>query len=751
MVVGQAGSIVKMRIGAAAQRAEGEVGLMNAKFLSDLTSLDPKTGEFKIKPEDFESAFANHKATLEGYADTTDFALAKDAIRGVAMKALPELYVRGAQAMNVQMFAKMDSDWTAGFMALKNSFLPPKEKYDKLILAIDSAGKQGWSNPAKIAAYRAQVTQEYNIDNATEVAQGLGSLQDGIAMLSDDTARNAAGLGNLSPFERDTVLKSLSDKQKANGQNAIQYYDKFFDDSVDKFVDVADIEKKLNMKDKTGKYSFDISPSDKDKILAKAKIHNSDSRFDYFEERISGTNSIPQLKLYENQLMNEEKVGPWEGRPAEKDKEYLLNRIRTKIDSLDPTKGDKDPSIVQAQIDSIYQMFESQSRPISFGEAWNSIRLLGTTDTATTAVKQAHEKLRKFMPQNSQEAFIGLEKLVRGGGDKSWAKNPEGASWVMDQAQDFGKRNPTGLTSGQYQEEFTRLGSVYLSREFEYLKGKKIEDGNLGNAGNKKLYELGSKLQTSKLADSAISIDPQTNMVEVAPILSPAFGQLQAQEKAEAMNRFGKDVRVQVNEDGSRTLVGDDGGKYRFLYNEKDKKAPPKLIDMSGKEVLELPPEQKPKKPTTPEDKGPAIQEQKQINLAIDDVATIKDQTARARKIKLYVNSGISLSAFEEEGFSSDGSKDPGNNRTIERQNSDKAAERSASERDKAFTNKQKVGAKLIADRTPSILNIKTDSGRLEEIRSIVAEISSDKDLIADLKQRLSELGIDYKTGRIIQ
>jgi hypothetical protein len=219
MVVGQAGSIVKMRIGAAAQRAEGEVGLLNAKFLSDLTSLDPKTGEFKIKPEDFESAFANHKATLEGYADTTDFAPAKDAIRGVAMKALPELYVRGAQAMNKQMFANMAADWTKGYDAISSDpYKNATEKKDARMASIDLARRQGWADPIKIEEIRAQALNDYKIGSAMEELNTL-TVSEAIAKSEDPEWKNSKGLSEEEGIKVSTGIKRIqivSDEKLGN-------------------------------------------------------------------------------------------------------------------------------------------------------------------------------------------------------------------------------------------------------------------------------------------------------------------------------------------------------------------------------------------------------------------------------------------------------------------------------------------------------------------------------------------------------
>jgi hypothetical protein len=746
MVVGQAGSIVKMRIGAAAQRAEGEVGLLNAKFLSDLTSLDPATGEFKIKPEEFESAFANHKATLEGYADTTDFAPAKDAIRGVAMQALPELYVRGAQAMNKQQFAMLAADWTKGYEAIaadptKNS----TEMKDAQMASIDLARKQGWADPVKIEELRSQAMQEYKIGNAGEVARGLGSLQDGIDMLYDDESRKAAGLGNLSRIERDSVAKGLQDEQDQRGQSVLKEYSDKFRSTKDQFIDIKLFKQEIE--------GLDISPAMKEKIIAEGTIHNDDALYTNYLQRINDTSSLDRLDSIKRDLQKEnEWAGEnWAGDPQEERRSRLLGMLDSKINGITGGAA-KDPSYDAARLRQLFEFYKNgvplNGENITWGKTYTTALSLLNGDKANPEFKAVIDDLDAFIPVGAKTTFDGMKSLIQGSGKDSdfWRQRPEAAAWAMDAFQDFVKNNPTA-SQDVFAKAATGIKATYLSKEWDYLKGQKVQEKTFASA-DKQLFEIGAKAQAGKL-DAAVNIDPKTGMVEVAPNVAPAFGQLQARETEWAQARYGKTLSSKVTEKGTTVLTDDSGKSYHFDYGNG--KEPPKLVDIQGREVPELPKGATPKMPPTPEDPAIGIQKQNQINIAIDDIASISDQTKRAQKIKLYVNSGISIASFEKEGFSIDGSKDPGNNRTKERQSAEVAAKLAATEKDKENADKQRQGAKIISDRAPSIAIMKTDKERLAAIQSIVSDIGTDGALISDLKQRLSALGIDYKTGRIIQ
>jgi hypothetical protein len=163
----QAGAIVNMRRQSAAQAAQAEIGLINARFLADLQSIDPATGQYKIKPADYDSAFAAHKEKLSGFADTMDFEPAKDAVRGIALDGLPELYVRGAQEMNKQMFAQIASDTKKEWELIPlTPGITVQDIYKKRIKMIDRA--RGGPLQGELEGMRASAAKEYHMESARE-------------------------------------------------------------------------------------------------------------------------------------------------------------------------------------------------------------------------------------------------------------------------------------------------------------------------------------------------------------------------------------------------------------------------------------------------------------------------------------------------------------------------------------------------------------------------------------------------------
>ncbi len=569
-IVGQAGAISKMRTDAATMRARGEIGLLNARFLADIDS-------FKIKPEDYESAFANHQATLEEFANSVEFAPARDQVRGIAESALPEIYLRGAQAMNRQQFSILSADWMKGYSTIsQDPTKSPLQIKDERMQAIDQAKGEGWADPMKLEELRASALQDYKIQNANEIVRSKGSLQDGIDLLYDNEALKKAGLGNLTNAERDTLALGLQNEQTNKTRTIKAQYSENLRNSTDQFIDTDLLKKEIS--------GLDISPAEKDKILEDAKIHNDDALYTSYLQRINNTSDMGELGRIQDDLRKEKEWAGemWIGETQEQRRAGLLSMLQGKL-----TKGDE-TGISAARLRQSFEAFKNgipiNGKVPTWGETYSTALLLLTNDKANPEFKSVVDDLDSFMPVGAKTTFEGLKSLVQGSSKESdfWKKNPEAAAWAMDSFQDFVKSNPNA-SQDVYAKEATNIKSIYLTKEWDFVKGKKYEEGAFGNTADQQLFDLGARAQGGKLS-SAVNIDPRTGMVEVAPKLAPALGQLRSRETEWARDRFGKNLTSIVNENGMTALQDESGNLYHFDYQTK----PPVLLDSRGDKVAEI-------------------------------------------------------------------------------------------------------------------------------------------------------------------
>jgi hypothetical protein len=212
-VLAQTGAIVKMRAESAAKVAQGEIGLLNARFLADLQAVDQATGQYKIKPEQYEDAFAEHKQKLESFADEhVDFAPARDAVRSVAMDGLPELYVRGSMEMSKQVFAQIAVDKNKEYeMIGLDPLLSPEEKYNKRIAMIDNS--RGGPLQAALEAKRGDVRFDY----AMETLDALGT-DEAIGKANDTTWQKEMGLDKAQATQIAVYLQNKGNTADSLGK-----------------------------------------------------------------------------------------------------------------------------------------------------------------------------------------------------------------------------------------------------------------------------------------------------------------------------------------------------------------------------------------------------------------------------------------------------------------------------------------------------------------------------------------------------
>jgi hypothetical protein len=256
-ILGQAGAIVKMRTQAAVQKAQADLGLKNARFLANLTMIDPNTHEYRVKPEEYESYFSDYKAELDGMADTVDFAPARDAVRAIAGQGLPELYLRGAQAMNVQQLSILNGELLKTDEKLKATpGLDARTLYEKRTANNNAA----WANPEISAKRQIIIDDDYRLDTANErydiktmpygdVVAGFGSMLEKKEITTEDYDSLVKGANvmdlQINSGVKDTVKRWVATESSGfdpvDRQKGLEGY------SSDSIIRVfTDIKKRIN-------------------------------------------------------------------------------------------------------------------------------------------------------------------------------------------------------------------------------------------------------------------------------------------------------------------------------------------------------------------------------------------------------------------------------------------------------------------------------------------------------------------------
>jgi YD repeat-containing protein len=279
-ILGQAGAIVKMRIKAETDAAGAEIGLLNARFLAGLQSIDPETGQYKIAPEQYESVFADHKTALEGFSDRLNFAPAKRAVQAIATQGLPELYLSGAQEMNKQQIQLAGAAWTRSFLAPDaNPLLSAQEWYDSKMEAIVSGKTNAAVDPVELSKLEASIQSQFKIKSVNE-SLDLVATEQGIPAATAE-ARAAIKTAGLDRDEGHAVLADLQARQQEVDDTTRGKAWKVLADSPNDYIDKSRLEAFLGDKN--------ISEGTKAAI----------------KDKFDGHNIVVLGRKYRNQINNE--------------------------------------------------------------------------------------------------------------------------------------------------------------------------------------------------------------------------------------------------------------------------------------------------------------------------------------------------------------------------------------------------------------------------------------------------------------
>lgn len=580
LIYQDAKQVAQARTDAAVMKAQGDIGIMNQKFLAWV-------GSAEFTPDAFDSKFKELQDQQEAYADSIEMPRARPLVKGAAQATLPSIYAQGAAVMNRQQLGLASADFMSSVQTAEQDYsVGAQERWAKVSALYDQGRKLGFIDQEKLGKARAASYRLYRQDLTEETARAQGTLQDGIDFIYDNDKMVAAGFGELSLPERDAVASRLLREQTVNSNNAVKNFNEQFSAAEDQFLDLAGIQ--------AGVDALDISPDSKERIIAASKAHNDDALYTNYLQRINNTASAETLEAILEDLRVEGsgvngQNDTWIGTAQEKRRAELMAQAQKKLEVIiNPTGEDGSEA---ARFSMLYEYYKSgkllNGERVTWATAYNAGVSMNTTNKTNPAFKRLIDDLESFMPENAKTTFDTIKSTITGGTKGFWKENPKASAWAMDAFYDFVKNNPTAS-----QQEFSKaaesIKAVYIAGEWDYLKNKKIEDKVFQNAESQ-LVALGGKIQRGAL-EAAVNIDPASGAVQVAPNVAPAYAQWSAWEAQQASSRYGISATPHTMEDGTQVLIS--GGKaYRFVY-EGNKAY---LVDEKGKKLEELnKPDEKP-------------------------------------------------------------------------------------------------------------------------------------------------------------
>jgi hypothetical protein len=569
----QAAGIAKIRTEAAAMKAQGEIGLLNQKFLS---WVDSPT----FKPEDFASKFQEHQDMLSSYADNYEFAPARETVKGLAASSLPQLYAQGAAQMNKVELNKAAGDFAAGLQAVReNPLLTADEKKAQLDELYRTKAPNFMDATSLVTAQSAD-HENWKISKATELARSQGSLQQGLEYVYNPEGLKAAGV-DLSSQDQAAVAQGLQAQLTVNSNQAIVDNSKYLLSIRDKFVNTKSEDARVD--------AMDISNQAKEQIKQTFRVQNDNSLYTAYLERINNTAKIPELKaiiidLWTEGKTDEKKVGnaneQWITDPQEERRGELERRALAKIAQLTPKEEGKED--FSGRIDMMYAHYKagkeifdektgkyrtlSAGDVISFGFDW----VAAHPETAKE-FKTMWDDLSSYVPEVAKPYLDNLKKTIATSKQDLAEK-----AWYIDDFMNKLKQNPTP-TADQLDKWLSGEQNAYTLKEFTVYKDKKYEDGQITTAS-----DVGKTITSMSLQgklDPIINIDAVTKKVSIAPGYDIPIHQWSASQAVDAKKDYGLDVTPELTEGGTNILTGKDGKRYMFT---PDAKGDFQLIDLAN-------------------------------------------------------------------------------------------------------------------------------------------------------------------------
>ena len=540
-IIRDTAGIAELRIKSAQLKASSDIDLMNAKFMASLQ--DPNLDASTIP-----SLFEQQKSALEDYASNFEFAPARDAVKAMAAKTLPQLYTEGAAIFGRAQLQKSQEDYIqAGTSIDTNLNLTADEWKAQKTNWIDQGETIGWVDKTKLPGLRAQTEASWRTRKISELAQGQGGVQDQLDFISNPAEVEKALGSKFTSDDINPIRTALTSTLMANETAALAQTQTELSKTPNQFVPFAQAQAATNAR-------RDIGEAGKQKILALYQAHNDDAIYTMFRGQINSAVSVNQLDSILSDLKNTNdgryvvdgvNYEQWNGPKQEERRTELEKLIEYRKNELQGPKGSG-----SAPTDVI-DVRNTLSKNLAILGSTGSVTLTdprtGLNRTITIKSQNDFNSVVTDFANSSVKAADGNYYPIFESGDdikKSQGlynlKSNDALSYVADQAKTMvagkdknGKPIPL---PGKYDEKYINEALYQISEFSKTPEGKKLDGPALKEKFDLFLVKPLVADRLNNLSVGAIgflpgdikrdvaNVDPAEAMTQYLSQLLPMFG-----------------------------------------------------------------------------------------------------------------------------------------------------------------------------------------------------------------------------------